>query len=149
MNDHNIWVITDMDGTFLNHHSYDYQSAIPMIEQLKQQSIPVIFNTSKTFTETRQFQEQLKINLPFIVENGSAIYIPKDMKTLTINTDTEYENYCEIKLGKKLNEISEILNSIDMDHELYTGNRMASRHTSRSSSGGGSCPNSVWDGVTD
>ncbi len=70
-------VVTDMDGSLLNHHSYDYSAAIPLLEQLQQAGIPVILNTSKTYAELQQWVKELGLKHPFIVENGSAIFIPK------------------------------------------------------------------------
>ena len=75
--DINYLVFTDMDGTLLDHHSYSFQPAVPMLEKLAQHDIPVIPNTSKTFAELMTLREQIKLDTPFIVENGAAIYIPK------------------------------------------------------------------------
>jgi mannosyl-3-phosphoglycerate phosphatase len=69
-------VITDLDGTFLNHHDYSFQACLPALDKLRSLNIPVIFNTSKTFRETIELQQQLKVTAPFIVENGSALYLP-------------------------------------------------------------------------
>ena len=66
-----------MDGTLLDHHSYSFQPAVPMLEQLEQHNIPVIPNTSKTFAELMTLREKIKLDTPFIVENGAAVYIPK------------------------------------------------------------------------
>ena len=71
-------VVTDMDGTLLNHHDYRVDAARPMLAKLQQASIPVIFNTSKTLAELLELVRQLDNQHPFIVENGSAIYIPRD-----------------------------------------------------------------------
>ncbi len=71
-------VVTDMDGTLLNHHDYRVDAARPMLEKLERASIPVIFNTSKTLAELLELTQQLDNHHPFIVENGSAIYIPRD-----------------------------------------------------------------------
>lgn len=69
-------VITDLDGTFLNHHDYSYEACLLTLDKLSSLNIPVIFNTSKTYSETIELQQQLNITAPFIVENGSAIYLP-------------------------------------------------------------------------
>ena len=70
-------VVTDLDGTLLDHHSYSYEAAIPALDKLTDFKIPVIFNTSKTAKEVIPLQQKLSISAPFIVENGSALYIPK------------------------------------------------------------------------
>lgn len=69
-------VVTDLDGTLLNHHDYRVESALPMLAQLEQQHIPVIFNSSKTFTELARLARELDNRHPFIMENGAAIAIP-------------------------------------------------------------------------
>lgn len=70
-------VVTDLDGTLLDHHSYSLLPAIKMIQRLRSLDIPLVFNTSKTFAESEALSEKLGLSAPFIVENGSAIYYPK------------------------------------------------------------------------
>jgi len=70
-------IVTDLDGTLLDHHSYSIEPAMPMLHLLQQHHIPVIFNTSKTSSESQALSEKLAMSNPFIVENGSAIYLPK------------------------------------------------------------------------
>lgn len=69
-------VFTDLDGTLLDHHTYCFSAAIPMLQKLKSMNIPVIPNTSKTFDELIPIRQQLGLDSPFIAENGAAVYIP-------------------------------------------------------------------------
>jgi len=69
-------IFTDLDGTLLNKHDYSFKEAEEAIDYIKDNSIPLIIVTSKTFTEVRLLQEKLKIQCPFIVENGAGIFIP-------------------------------------------------------------------------
>jgi mannosyl-3-phosphoglycerate phosphatase len=69
-------IFTDLDGTLLDHHTYSFQPAVEMLGKLKDANIPVIPNTSKTFAELIFFRQQTKLNTPFIVENGAAVFIP-------------------------------------------------------------------------
>jgi mannosyl-3-phosphoglycerate phosphatase len=69
-------VSTDLDATLLDHQTYDYTAARPAIEQLKAHGCPIIFNSSKTQTEQTQLRVALKIQDPFIIENGAAVVIP-------------------------------------------------------------------------
>ena len=71
-------IVTDMDGTLLDHHDYDFKAALPLMQKLETAGIPVILNTSKTLAELRTWIRQLDNRHPFIVENGSAIYLPAD-----------------------------------------------------------------------
>lgn len=71
-------VVTDLDGTMLNHDSYDMEAARSAVKILQAQDIPIILNTSKTYAETVSIRDALGISDAFIVENGSCIYLPKD-----------------------------------------------------------------------
>lgn len=71
-------VMTDLDGTLLDHDSYSYTPAIPVMERLKSDGIPLILNTSKTAAELNALREELQNSDPYVVENGSAIYFPSD-----------------------------------------------------------------------
>lgn len=71
-------VFSDLDGTFLDHHSYDYSPALPSFRAVQQAGIPCIWNTSKTLDEVAVFRAPLNPMDPFIVENGAAVYLPVD-----------------------------------------------------------------------
>ncbi|WP_185962621.1 HAD-IIB family hydrolase [Thalassomonas sp. M1454] len=71
-------ISTDLDGTLLDHNTYKYHKAAPALEYCDDMQIPIIFNTSKTFAETDKLRKQLNNNHPFIIENGAAVYIPKE-----------------------------------------------------------------------
>ncbi len=71
--DSSIWVVTDVDGTLMD-HSYDLTPAKETIKFLQKLSIPVILCTSKTAAEVKVIRKQLNLNDPYIVENGAAIY---------------------------------------------------------------------------
>ena len=67
------WVVTDLDGTLLD-HSYSWEPARSTVAALKQQGVLVIPCTSKTAEEVRAFRQDAELSDPFIVENGGAIY---------------------------------------------------------------------------
>lgn len=69
-------IVTDLDGTLLDHHNYSHQAVDPLLLELEKRSIPVVFNTSKTLAELRLLRTELNNRHPFVVENGSAIYMP-------------------------------------------------------------------------
>lgn len=79
MNNELTLIFTDLDGTLLDHFTYDHSAVHKTLEQLKAKHIPVICNTSKTFAETIVLREELTLKSPFIVENGAAVYIPKKL----------------------------------------------------------------------
>lgn len=70
-------VLTDLDGTLLDHHTYSADAAKPALKTLKQLGIPVIFNTSKTRDEVIGLRQQLDNHDPFVCENGSAVFLPR------------------------------------------------------------------------
>ena len=71
-----ILIYTDMDGTLLDHDTYRHDPVDPLLEVLASKAIPVIPCTSKTFAEVIDIRRELNNSHPFIVENGSAVYIP-------------------------------------------------------------------------
>ena len=87
LNEHVI-VATDLDGTLLDHHTYSWEAARPSLDLLHVRSIPVILNTSKTFAEVKELKSELGLDAAFIVENGSAIYIPR-----SVHFSDQFEGY--------------------------------------------------------
>ncbi len=81
-------VFSDLDGTFLDHHSYSYQAALDAFDWFRSQNIPVIWNTSKTAREVLEFRSRLNPDTPFIVENGAAIYWPAELSALPQSVQT-------------------------------------------------------------
>ena len=74
-------IFSDLDGTLLDHYTYQWSDAQETIEQLKARQIPIILNTSKTKAELELIQQELALDAPFIIENGSAVFIPKSTFT--------------------------------------------------------------------
>ena len=78
---------TDLDGTLLNHDDYRYDAAIPVIQKLQQAGVPIIPNTSKTRAEVIDLRQALGLTDPFVVENGSGIFLE--------TTDQRFDLSCE------------------------------------------------------
>ncbi|WGL17824.1 HAD-IIB family hydrolase [Microbulbifer bruguierae] len=70
-------IISDLDGTLLDHYTYSHQPADATLVLLESLDIPVILNSSKTREEILELRQSLHNHHPFIVENGSAIFIPQ------------------------------------------------------------------------
>lgn len=83
----NFLISTDLDGTLLDHHSYQWQAATEAIELCEDSNIPIVFNTSKTLKEGLELQSQIGISGPMIVENGSALVLPKRFLQSTLDAD--------------------------------------------------------------
>ncbi len=69
-------IFTDLDGTLLDHHSYDWSPAMPALSQVREHRIPLILNSSKTAPEIAHLRAQLSNVDPYIVENGAAVIVP-------------------------------------------------------------------------
>ena len=68
-------IFTDLDGTLLD-YDYSFEPAKRIIERLKRLEIPIIFCSAKTRAEQEFFRRKMGIDDPFIVEDGSCIYVP-------------------------------------------------------------------------
>ncbi|MEE4662037.1 MAG: HAD-IIB family hydrolase [Halieaceae bacterium] len=69
-------VVTDLDGTLLDHDTYSAEPARPALAAMAERGIPLIMASSKTRAEMRALQQTLNIHGPFICENGAAICVP-------------------------------------------------------------------------
>jgi mannosyl-3-phosphoglycerate phosphatase len=95
----NTIIFTDLDGTLLNQEDYDYQPALPVIEELKYRQIPVIPVTSKTRQEVEFLRQEIGLSDPFIVENGSGIFIPQGDRRFLVSGEQQQGNYYLKLLG--------------------------------------------------
>ncbi|MES9972494.1 MAG: HAD-IIB family hydrolase [Candidatus Thiodiazotropha sp.] len=69
-------VFTDLDGTLLDHNSYDHREAVPALRKLRERQIPVILVSSKTHAELADLMQKLELEGPMIGENGAVIIYP-------------------------------------------------------------------------
>jgi len=67
---------TDLDGTLLDHDTYDWRPARPTLELAKAGGHAVVLCTSKAKAEVEALRESMEIPDPIIVENGGAVYVP-------------------------------------------------------------------------
>lgn len=93
-------VVTDLDATLLDHNTYSFLAAQSAIDRLQALEIPLILNSSKTAHEMLQIRKQLHNSHPFIIENGSAVMLPKG------------ENLEECSLGMNRAEILTIIHTL-------------------------------------
>ncbi|WP_163849619.1 HAD-IIB family hydrolase [Pseudooceanicola aestuarii] len=70
-------VFTDLDGTLLDHQSYDYAPALPALSRLRAYGVPVVLASSKTAAEIAPLRAELRLTAsPAIVENGAGLLPP-------------------------------------------------------------------------
>ncbi|SHE36499.1 mannosyl-3-phosphoglycerate phosphatase [Modicisalibacter ilicicola DSM 19980] len=98
-------VFTDLDGSLLDHHSYDWQPAAPWLMRLGEAGIPVIPVTSKTRSELLELRRELGLEkTPFIGENGAVIGLPPSWQHATLDRDPDDIEGLRIKtLGADIN----------------------------------------------
>lgn len=92
-------LFTDLDGTLLNSESYRYDAALPVLKRLKHQGFPTIPVTSKTRAEVETLIQEIGLADPFVVENGSAIYIPRETCPFKLPEGKDDGPYRVIALG--------------------------------------------------
>ena len=69
-----IIIFTDLDGTLLDTKTFKFDQISQYVKYLISIGVMIIPNSSKTKSEILNFCHELKEELPFIVENGAAIY---------------------------------------------------------------------------
>ena len=105
-------IFTDLDGTLLNSEDYDYRAAIPMLEKLKAQQVPVVPVTSKTRGEVEALRQELNLSAPFIVENGSAVFMAREEQHFAVASLEQQADYYLERLGCTYREARRGLNAI-------------------------------------
>jgi len=104
-------VITDLDGTLLDHDTYSYEDAKPALETLGRRRIPLVLCSSKTHAEVEVWRRRLDNRDPFIVENGGAVFIPSGLFPFRIPSALTVGEYEVVQLGSPYSTLVEALGS--------------------------------------
>lgn len=70
-------IFSDLDGTLLDHETYDWTPARPALEALADRGIPLVLCSSKTRAEMRELAKAMGLDTPLIVENGGGVWLPR------------------------------------------------------------------------
>lgn len=70
-------VFSDIDGTLIDFATYSWAESATAVTQLLARRIPLVLCSSKTRAEQQTIRHALAIPDPFMVENGSAIFVPE------------------------------------------------------------------------
>lgn len=107
-------VFSDLDGTLLDSHSYDWQPAAPWLSRLREANVPVILCSSKTSAEMLYLQKTLGLQgLPLIAENGAVIQLAEQWQDI--------DGFPRIISGISHGEISQVLNTLrEKEHFKFT-----------------------------
>jgi mannosyl-3-phosphoglycerate phosphatase len=117
-------IVTDLDGTLLDHFSYRFDAALPALSKLSAMQIPLIPNTSKTAAELQPLRKQLAINDPYIVENGSALYFPiSKFSALPMSSSKAFDCHV-VELGIPYQKIIELLTPLKSRFKFTGFNEM-------------------------
>ena len=99
---HKVLIFTDLDGSLLDRDTFKFDKISKYIKDLISKNISIIPNSSKTKKEIESFNKELDEDLPFIVENGAAIY----------NLNLINSSFPEkISLSREISEILDIFNN--------------------------------------
>ncbi|MGA1367180.1 MAG: HAD-IIB family hydrolase [Blastocatellia bacterium] len=105
-------LFTDLDGSLLDRKTYRWEPAGAMVERIVEEGIPLVFCSSKTLVEQRHYQAALGIEAPLIIENGSAIVLPRRIFPVAPAGAKEEAADWLIEFGATLEEIRDRLDSI-------------------------------------
>jgi len=105
-------IFTDLDGTLLDHYTYSWAPAREALEEIKRRQVPLVFCTSKTRTEVEALRRKLRINHPFVTENGGGIFVPQRYFPQHIEGATRAGRYHCLALARPYSEIVEQLDEI-------------------------------------
>ncbi|MDO9463319.1 MAG: HAD-IIB family hydrolase [Deltaproteobacteria bacterium] len=111
-------IFTDLDGTLLDHDTYEYRNALEALNYIKHQRIPLILCSSKTKTEIEHYRKELGLEDPFIAENGAAIFVPKGTLDTRDMIFVEYRDYKVIELGTRYSRIKDLFAAIKAETGL-------------------------------
>ncbi|MEN9221096.1 MAG: hypothetical protein Q6M04_01525 [Thermostichus sp. BF3_bins_97] len=70
-------VLTSLDGSLLDMESNSYGAARQALAALERRSIPLVLYSLRTRAQLEHVRQQLRLEHPFIGEDGSALYVPE------------------------------------------------------------------------
>lgn len=112
LEDMNLIIFTDLDGSLLDPETYRWDAAAAALKRCMQHNIAIICNTSKTSAEMIHFHSQLPLPWPAIVENGGGILYPPDAKdSFSPNAEHKGRWYTRA-LGPSYSEIRKAMQQI-------------------------------------
>lgn len=93
--DSSLLIVTDLDGSLLDHHDYNWDAASEWLARLNAHHIPLVICSSKTAAEIIPLQKRLGIaGAPFIAENGACVAFGGD-EPLTQEPSASYRALCQ------------------------------------------------------
>lgn len=97
-------LFSDLDGTLLDETGYSFHDALPALNLVQAQAIPLILCSSKTRAEIEACRLSMRNRHPFISENGGGIFIPSGYFSAPLEAEA-FDGYQRITLGTPYAEV--------------------------------------------
>ena len=109
MSDAALLVLSDLDGTLLDHTTYAFDAARAALERLRDARVPLVLCTSKTRAEVEPIRAALRNAHPFIIENGGGVCVPLRYFPFEIEGAERRGDYAIVALGDPYAELTRAL----------------------------------------
>lgn len=113
-------VLTSLDGSLLDLESNSYGAARQALAALERRSIPLVLYSLRTRAQLEHVRRQLRLEHPFICEDGSAVYVPEHYFPAGI-LDEQWQHrppYYVYALGLPYSRLRSILQQVRQDFHL-------------------------------
>ena len=109
-------IVTDLDGTLIDHHTYSADAAIPALRAAKAAGVPVVPCSSKTLGEMRALAVRLDLApAPLIVENGGAVWFPASWASIPDKAQASVDGGRVLVLGLAAADLQPLLAVVAAD----------------------------------
>ena len=105
-------IFTGLDKILLPLEEINYQPVIEVVKELQQHNIPLIPVTNNTRAEVEELNKKFGLNAPFIVEQGSGIFIPQENNNFNIAQTETRNNYYFYQFGCTYTEARAALKAV-------------------------------------
>lgn len=92
-------VFSDIDGTLIDFNTYSVAAAVSAVAALRARGVPLVLCSSKTRVEQEALRAELALSDPFIVENGSAIFVPEGLFAFELPARSLGDGWLVVELG--------------------------------------------------
>ena len=110
-----VLLFTDLDGTLLDSEDYSFDESIDAVRSLQVQGVPIIFCSSKTRAEQETYRDMIGVRDPFIVEDGSALFVPEGYFSERPAGSTSRDGYHVVELGTGYDEVRRLAALLEKD----------------------------------
>jgi mannosyl-3-phosphoglycerate phosphatase family protein len=107
----NRWILfADLDGTVLDHETYEPGPSREALARCRGAGIPVVFSSSKTVAEIERYHSRYASHpgAPLIVENGGGVFLPREHWDEPAGAEPK-GRFWEVALGARHAEVLRVL----------------------------------------